>query len=230
MLNKDLHKSVFITVLKNIYSDTKIRTLLGLKGGTAAMLFYELPRFSVDLDFDLLEEGKKDLVFERLKEIMPKGGRIDQAKEKHYTLFFMINYKKGERNLKIEISKRPVKAEYVIKDYLGVSMLVMVDDDMAAGKLAALATRKKFAVRDMFDMWFFLINHWEIDEKFLKNQTGLTLKQTLIKAQKRVKAIKKAELLEGVGEFLDNKQKAFVKEKLQDALIFQLKLRSSFEH
>lgn len=65
MLNKDLHRAVLINTLNTIYSDSQIRTLVGFKGGTAAVLFYKLPRFSVDLDFDLLDESKKELVFER---------------------------------------------------------------------------------------------------------------------------------------------------------------------
>ncbi len=102
MLNRDLHKAVFINALSVLYSDSLIRTLLGFKGGTAAMLFYELPRFSIDLDFDLLDEGKRELVFQRLKEILPRVGRIAQAYEKHYTLFFLIDYKKGEYFLNLE--------------------------------------------------------------------------------------------------------------------------------
>jgi len=228
MLNKDLHRAVLINALNIIYSDSKIRTFLGFKGGTTAMLFYELPRFSVDLDFDLLDESKKELVFERLKEILPKVGRVEAA-EKQNTLFFLIDYKKGERNLKIEISKRPPKAEFEVKNYLGISMLVMKKDDASAGKLAALITRKRFASRDMFDMWFFLKNNWPIDDKVLKEKTGFSLNQALEEAQKRIKDIKKTELLAGLGDLLDNKQKAFVKEKLVAELTFQLKLRQSFE-
>lgn len=229
MLNRDLHRAILINVLGAIYSDSQIRTLLGFKGGTAAFLFYGLPRFSVDLDFDLLDESKKELVFARLKEILPKVGRIDQAQDKQHTLFFLIDYKKGERNLKVEISKRSDKAEYTVKNYLGIPMLVMKEDDAAAGKLAAFTTRKKFASRDMFDMWYFLKENLPIDEEFLKEKTGLSLNEALGEAQKRIKDIKQTELLAGLGDLLDNKQKAFMKNRLVDELTFQLKLRQSFK-
>lgn len=75
----------------------------------------------------------------------------------------------------------------------------------------------------------FLKENWSIDEKFLKEKTGLSLQEALEEAQKRIKNIKKTELLAGLGDLLDNKQKAFVKEKLVDELIFQLKLRQSLE-
>lgn len=222
--HKELHKDISVGILREVYADTLLRTSLGFKGGTAAMLFYGLPRFSVDLDFNLLEPDKKETVFERLKKILPKYGTIIEAKDKHYTLFFLINYKKGERGLKVEISKRPLQYAYAPKNFLGIPMLVMREEDMAAGKLSALLTRKRFATRDIFDMWFFLKEHWEINEAILKENTGLTLAQALRKAQTVVRKVKKTELLAGLGELLDEKQKIWVREKLQDELIFLLKL------
>ena len=55
-LDYSKHKSILLQILKDIYSDTSIAPYLGFKGGTAALLFYDLPRNSVDLDFDLLDE------------------------------------------------------------------------------------------------------------------------------------------------------------------------------
>jgi len=224
MLNIDLHRNIFVNILREIYSDALLRGVLGFKGGSAAMLFYKLPRFSVDLDFDLLDPEKEEAVFKRLKEILPRFGDLTQAADKKNTLFSLLNYKKGERNLKIEISKRPAKSDYVLKNYLGISMLVMKEDDMTAGKLLALLTRRKLATRDLFDLWFFLNNNWEINEKVVKEKTGLSLPMVLRKVIAKIKPIKKTELLAGLGDLLDNKQKAWVKEKLQDELLFQLRL------
>lgn len=224
VLSKDLHSGVFTLILREIYSDILLRTILGFKGGTAALMFYNLPRFSVDLDFDLLDPGKKEEVFIRLKEILPRFGKVIEAVDKHYTLFFLLSYKKGERGLKVEISKRIIPSAYVAKNYLGISMLVMKEEDMLAGKLAALLTRKKFANRDMFDLWFFLKEQWDINEEFLKAKSGLSLKEALRKAKTIVKAVKQTELLGGLGELLDDKQKAWAREHLKDDLIFYLKL------
>ena len=52
------HKTVLFQILKDIYADTTLSPFLGFKGGTAALMFYGLNRFSVDLDFDLLDETK----------------------------------------------------------------------------------------------------------------------------------------------------------------------------
>lgn len=230
MVNINLHRISLVNILREIYSDTLLRTNLGFKGGTAAMLFYGLPRFSVDLDFDLLDPDKKEAVFERLKEILPQFGDLIQAREKHYTLFFLLSYQKGERGLKIDISKRPLRYEYSPKNYLGISMLVMKEEDMIASKLSALLTRKRFATRDMFDLWFFLKENWQFDEKVVKENTNLSLSRALKKAQDKIMRVKKTELLAGLGElFEDNKQKAFVKEKLQEELMFLLKLYLSIK-
>lgn len=224
MVNIDFHRASLIIILRGIYTDSLLRNLLGLKGGTAAMLFYSLPRFSVDLDFDLLDAEKKQAVFERLKELLPQYGAVKEAAEKKNTLFFLLSYQKGERNLKVEVSKRPSHARFAPKNYLGISMLVMKEEDMAAGKLAAALTRNKFASRDLFDLWFFLKNGWQISEEVVKERTDLSLPKALKKMEKKVGAVKRTDFLSGLGELLDNKQKTWVKEKLKEELLFQLRL------
>ncbi len=167
------------------------------------------------------------IVFEKFKKILPNFGSLDEATDKRYTLFFMINYIKGERHLKVEISKRPIKSKFVIKNYLGISMLVMNEADMAACKLAALLTRKRFATRDVFDTWYFLKNNWPINEILLTEKTGLPLPEALEKAKSKVKKIKKTELLAGLGDLLDQSQKDWARVKLIDELIFYLDLYKS---
>lgn len=225
VLNKDLHRTNFLNVLRAIYADPSLRTILGFKGGTAAMLFYDLPRFSVDLDFDLLDPDKRELVFKKLKSILEKLGILSQALEKHYTLFYLLHYQKGERALKIEISKRSSRSAYEPKSYLGIPMLVMKQEDITAGKLSALITRKEFASRDMFDLEFFLRNNWPINKEVVKEKTDLSLQEALSKVLKMVENVNKEQLLAGLGELLtDNKQKGWVKDKLKDELLFRLKL------
>ena len=223
MLDKNRHKIVLVKILKEIYSDPALRNILGLKGGTAAFLFYGLPRFSVDLDFDLLDEKKKDFVFEKLKKILSGVETLVESTQKRNTLFYLMSYQKGERNIKIEISKRPSKSSFTVKSYLGIPILLMEKKDMVAGTIAALLTRQKFAARDLFDLWFFLKNNWEIDEKAIKEKTGLTLRDALEKTIEKVQKVKKNQLLQGLGELLDEKQKSWVKENLQNETIFYLK-------
>lgn len=227
MLKTQLHRATFITILREIYADPVLRISLGFKGGTAAMLFYDLPRFSVDLDFDLIDPEKKEVVYERLKQLLQRFGTMKEATDKHFTLFFLLNYGKRERNIKIEISKRPVRSEFVPKKYLGISVLVMREPDMLASKLAALLTRKRFAMRDVFDVWFFLKNNWLLDENLLQAKTGMSVQEALEKAQKQIQSLKSTELLAGLGELLDDKQKTWVKDKLIEDTLFYLRLYQS---
>src|SRR3972149_1885671 len=119
MLDINKHKFFLLSILKDIYSDIELATVLGFKGGTAHMLFYDLPRFSVDLDFNLLKTDKSELVFKKIKSILLKYGVIKDEAEKHFGLLIVLDYGTQERNLKAEISNREYSDSYEIKNYLG---------------------------------------------------------------------------------------------------------------
>jgi len=86
-LNIATHRTVLFQILKDIYSDTTVAPFLGLKGGTAVVMFYGLDRFSVDLDFDLLDEAKEGIVFERLINIVARHDTIKESYVKRFSLF-----------------------------------------------------------------------------------------------------------------------------------------------
>jgi predicted nucleotidyltransferase component of viral defense system len=218
------HKAVMVRILKAIYDVPILRASLGFKGGTAAMLFYGLPRMSVDLDFNLLQPEAKEAVEKKLKQVLPEIVKVEEAREKRNTLFYLLSYGTGQRKIKIEISKRPVEASFSSRSYLGLSMLVMVEEDMVAGKLAALLTRRKLASRDLFDLWFFLKQEKKINERFLQRQTSLTLLAAVKRAIKIVAKVPQKEILAGLGELMESQQKEWVREKLKKELLFQLKL------
>lgn len=224
MLDHTRHRVTLIDILKSVYGDPELRTVLGFKGGTAAMLFYDLPRLSVDLDFDLLNVDKKEVVFEKMKVLLERHGVLREAREKRYALFFLISYEKGEHTIKVDISKRKGTSGFEARSYLGVTALVMRKDDMVAGKLAALLTRRRFAMRDVFDGCFFLRNKWPVNETVLTEKTGLSLSKVLEQAIKQVNELKNNQILHGLGELLDAKQKAWVRTKLKEEMVFYLRL------
>lgn len=224
MLNKEKHKFVMVSILKEIYSDPALRNVLGLRGGTAAFLFYDLSRLSVDLDFDILDENKAQVVFEKMKKILSNLGELQEAREKRYTLFFLLSYGKGEKKIKVEISKRKTVSSFEAGNYLGLPVLVMKKEDMVAGKLSALLTRRKFAARDLYDLLFFLKQGWEINEKIVKENTDFSLSQALNKTIKVVRKVPENRILNGLGEVLDITQKQSMKESLKEDLIFQIRL------
>jgi len=224
MLDKQKHQFVLVNILKEIYSDPELRNVLGFKGGTAAFLFYDLPRLSVDLDFDVLDKDKLPIVFKKVKKILSSLGNLEQATEKRYTLFFLLSYQKGQRKIKVEISKRKTISCFEMKNYLGIPVLVMKKEDIIAGKLSALLTRKKFAARDLFDLLFFLKQGWKINEKKVKKNTNFSLTCALKRAIEIVKKAPKTKVLNGIGELLESGQKQSVKATLKDDLIFQIRL------
>ena len=108
MLNREKHQLIMGQILKDIYTDVSISPLLGFKGGTCAYFFYNLRRFSVDLDFDLLvvnEENQK-LVFEKIVAILSKYGQIKDQYIKRFTVFALLSYGDEDHNIKVEINVR----------------------------------------------------------------------------------------------------------------------------
>ena len=223
MFDIDHHKSILVQILKEIYSDISVASLLGLKGGTALHLLYNLPRFSVDLDFNLLDIKEKDRIFQSIQHILKKFGEIKDEKEKQTTLFFLLSYTRKERNIKVEISKRIFSDVYEIKNYLGISMLVLGKENMFAHKLVALLERKSVANRDLFDLWFFMKNSWDINKEIVELRTGMDFKKYLKDCIKKVEGIDTRYILQGLGEILDGKQKHWVKENLKKDLLFFLR-------
>lgn len=219
------HKTILFQILKDIYADTSTSPYLGFKGGTAALMFYELDRFSVDLDFDLLDESKDDYVFERIIKIAEKYGTIKETHKKHFSLFCMISYDDKSRNIKIEIHKRSFGSRYEIKSYLGVSMQVMVLEDMFAHKLMAMYERIGETSRDLYDVWFFLDTRSPINRKIVENRSGLSFNELVNQCIDQIEKIENRRILHGLGELLAPKKQDWARANLKGETIALLKLR-----
>ncbi|MFA6368875.1 MAG: nucleotidyl transferase AbiEii/AbiGii toxin family protein [Candidatus Shapirobacteria bacterium] len=138
---------------------------------------------------------------------------------------FLLDYGFEERKLKIEITRIKTETSFIVMNYLGISMLVMNRSAMVAGKLLALATRTKLANRDIFDIWYFLKNNWEIDNKVIKSKSGLDIKKIIEMAIRRVEKVKNNQILFGLGDLLSNSTKDFVKKHLKEDVLLELKMR-----
>ena len=226
MLDRNKHEVIMKNILKDIYSHRLLAVVLGFKGGTACYFFHKLPRFSVDLDFDLLDIKKADEVFEIVKNIAEKYGTLEEVRKKRNTLFYLLNYQATKQKIKIEISLRGGSDKFEIKNLYGFSVLTMVKEDMFANKLVAATERKRTAHRDFYDINFFLKNSWDINEKIIKERTDKSLKEYLDFLIKYIgKNITQKNILDGLGEVLDDAQKDSVKASLKRDLLFNLKLR-----
>ena len=232
-LDTATHKNILIKILKDIYTDATISTILGFKGGTAAALFYNLDRFSVDLDFDLLDAEKEDYVFERVKAILENYGKLKQVQKKRFNFFYILSYDEKDinaQNIKVEINRREFGSKYDVKSFLGISMQVMIKDDMAAHKLCAMYERIGRTNRDIFDVQFILAHDWPVNKKIVEIRTGMTYKDFLNKAIDAMEKFNDRDILSGMGELLTEKQKAWVRAKLKSDTIFLLKVMLSNEN
>lgn len=222
------HRTILFQILKDIYSDTIVAPFLGFKGGTAAVMFYSLDRFSVDLDFDLLDETRQDIVFERLIKIVARHGEIKEAHIKRFSLFFLLSYEDEARNVKVEVNRRQFGSRFEIKTYLGVSMPVMVQADMFAHKLMAMHERIGKTSRDIYDVWFFLKNRFPINKEIVEKRAGVPFDQLVDICIEQLERMNNRRIMDGVGEFLTASQKDWAKAKLQQETIALLTLRKEY--
>ncbi|MFZ2202468.1 MAG: nucleotidyl transferase AbiEii/AbiGii toxin family protein [Microgenomates group bacterium] len=219
------HQTILFQILKNLYSDVTISPFLGFKGGTAAVMFFGLDRFSIDLDFDLLDETKENLVFQRVTEIVKKYGSLKESHLKRFNLFYLLSYEDTARNIKIEINRRQFNSKYEIKTYLGISMLVMTKEDTFAHKLMALYERIGKTSRDIYDVWFFLQHRFPINQTIVEKRSGLSSKSVLRKCIQQLEKLPDKNILRDLGELLTLKQKKWAKQNLKSETIALLKFR-----
>lgn len=214
-MNITKHKSYLIRILKDIYDDVELGQALGFKGGTALLFFYQLPRFSVDLDFNLLQPEKQDLAFEKIRAIVLKYGEIHDEAIKHYGLVLVLDYGEGERKLKVEISNRQFDNHYEIKNLLGISIKVMTKPDMFAHKVCALLDRPFFTNRDLFDCWFFMQQQTPINKQIVEVRMKKPLADYLQDCIAHLEKMNDRNRLQGLGELMGDEMKTFVKTKLR---------------
>src|SRR3989344_1151594 len=226
-LDTATHTNILTKILKDIYADATISPILGFKGGTAATFFYGLDRFSVDLDFDLLDSEKEDYVFERVKVIIENYGILKQVRKKRFNLLYILSYDDkniNAQNVKVEINRREFDSKYAVESFLGISMQVMVKEDMAAHKLCAMYERIGKTNRDIFDVQFFLSHDWPVNKKIVEDRIGVSYVDFLKKCIDVMEKFDDNNILSGMGELLTEKQKSWAKTKLKSEALFSLKL------
>jgi predicted nucleotidyltransferase component of viral defense system len=227
-MDNNKHKFYLTQILSDIYSDRKLSHCLGFKGGKALMLFYDLPRFSVDLDFDLIHVEKSARVYRKVKNILLKYGEIHDEAQKFFGDILVLDYEHGERNLKLDISHRQYSDRYEIKNLLGINVKTMNISDMFAHKLIALLGRTEVADRDIFDCWFFMNRKTPVNKAMIETITNKTYSDYMQDCINTVENLPKRSLLYGLGELVSNEIKTFVKNKLQQETITLFKLYQKF--
>ena len=224
ILNYSQHKNILFKILKDIFFDLEISPYLGFKGGTAALFFYNLDRKSVDLDFDLLDESKKDVVFLKIEEIIKRYGEIKENQKKRFTLLFIASYDTGSQNIKIEINTRDFGSSYEIRDLFGISMRVMTKEDMFAHKLMAMYERVGRANRDIYDVYFFAKQGWPINKRIVEERSNMLFLDFLKKCIVKLEKMNDKYILDGLGDLISESQKDWVRAKLKQETVIYLKM------
>jgi len=177
------HKLALYKLLEELLSDAFIANNVYFKGGSCAAMLGYLDRFSIDLDFDLLDRSKKKQLRGSIHKILKKVDyQIKDESQKH--LQFFIKYRDAERKrntLKLEISDLVSKEnEYEKVRLIEIDKYCQAQtvDTMFANKLVALKARwdegKRIAGRDMYDVQYFFEKEYEINKGVIEDIRGVS--------------------------------------------------------
>lgn len=228
MLNTSFHRKYMFEILVNIFQ-TKFAKNLAFKWWTACYFLHSLDRFSTDLDFNLIWEVDEEKLFTDIETLLLKQWTIKESYNKRFTIFFLFSYGENDMNIKIEINKRNRNNNiYETINFFWNDIIVMDRASIFTNKLVALTDRKIMVNRDLYDIWFFYKNNFPINEKIIIERTWKTYKEYLFFLLDFLSKVNKKNLLNWLGEVLNPKQKAFVKDKLLTELIWKIEFELKF--
>ncbi len=222
MLNKDLHRQKMYDILQDIFN-SEIWKCLAFKGGTSCYFFYNLDRFSTDLDFDLVENCEN--IDEKIIEILKKYWEVKLGK-----FNIKLSYSNDDVNIKIDINRKIWKAnKYELLNFYWTDILTQDKETIFANKLVALTERN--TNRDIYDVYFFFKNNFWINEDIIFERTWKSKKKLFTEILKKLKNLwENYKILDWLWEVLqDEKHKNFVKTKLVKELIWILSFKVDFE-
>lgn len=174
-----IHKVWMTTVLTALADHPILSQVLGFKGGTCAAMLGLLDRFSVDLDFELLDNSKKDIVQKEMEKTFTDIGLEIKDQSKIAPQFFLkYPAPAGERStLKIDVSFPPTKANQYKPcrlDDIDRVVLCQTPETMFANKLVAVLDRHEktgsLAGRDFFDLHQFFAQGLKFNGKVLEER------------------------------------------------------------
>jgi predicted nucleotidyltransferase component of viral defense system len=201
-------KKILFAIFSGPYKD-----IIAFKGGTLAYLYYWLPRFSTDIDLDLLDIAQEQEVKEYIETLLMGFWNVENRvwRDLHRWKF---HYDPNSWLIKIELNKRQnpfTQYEWIVIDNIEIQAQNFTS--MVTNKLIALGDRRYN--RDLYDINYFVTQWCQFDENIIKNRTDSTLDQRIIMLiQKIPKQFQENTILHQLWEVLDAKQKPWVKANL----------------
>jgi uncharacterized protein YifN (PemK superfamily) len=163
---------------------------LALKGGTCAAMLGFLDRFSVDLDFDVLESADEVALRKVFHQVFDQLG-YSLTLEFDKVLFFQLRYpsSRGKRStLKVSASNIRVEAnQYKVQFFSEIDRLInsQTIETMFANKLVAMTDRYErhntVAGRDIYDIHHFFVQGYAYHGAIIQERTGLEPKTYIAK-------------------------------------------------
>lgn len=199
------HEKLEMEILEGLNS-LKMLDHLIFCGGTMLRLCHELNRYSVDLDFWLLNKEKEEAVFDAIKSYLKDKFSLKTSKNLKDSIVFEFSAKNYPRNLKIEIRKGRDKVKYEEKIAYSrhSSIQVMVKaatlEDMMRSKIETFLTRVQ--IRDVFDIEFLVKRGVALDAS----------KKELLEMQKLIKKFKAKAYRVTLGSLLEFKERQYYRQ------------------
>ena len=206
-----MHRIIMLSIIQDIFK-SKIGKYFWFKWWTACYFLYWLDRFSTDLNFDLLDENQH--IDEQLIDIVSKYWKIKKWNK------IEISYWEKDVNIKIDVNRHIWKENrYEVLNLYWTPLSVQTKDTIFANKLVAYYER--WTNRDIYDIYFFLKNGFDINEWVVFERTGMSVNKLLEETKnKLLKLPKNYKILDWLWEVLSLEQKNYTKNFLVRDLIW----------
>ena len=184
-----LHLGWMYRLLTAIADDAVLPLMLRFKGGTCAAMRGFIERFSVDLDFDLLEDAEMNIIRRHLEKVFQKVElQIADQSQKVPQYYLKYPSKPDQRNtLRLDVTNlsprsnqyEPVRFPEIDRIFHCQTLATMI-----ANKLVALGERFQrkgaIAARDVFDLHTFFSHGYRYEPSIVQERTGKSLSVVLM--------------------------------------------------
>lgn len=219
---KQIHESYMKKILEIIFS-SPYKDIIAFKWWTLAYFHYDLPRFSTDIDLDLLDITKEKEVIDYMNQELPLIGEVERPMLGRDLHRWKFHYDQNGRNIKIELNKRQhLQTKYEIIIINDIAIQVQTAKSMVTNKLLALGDRRYN--RDLYDIHFFLKQWYIFDENIIQEKKDKSLVDWINMIINEIpNRFQTNAILHQLGEVLDDLQKPRVKNHLANETIELLK-------
>jgi predicted nucleotidyltransferase component of viral defense system len=181
-----IHKSTLHRLLMEIVDQPLMAQTLAFKGGSCTAMLGYLDRFSVDLDFDVLEGADEAELRKIFHQVFEQLG-FSLTLEFDSALFFQLRYPSGpgkRDTLRVGASNiRVASNQYKVQYFPEIDRLInsQTIETMFANKLAAVMDRyaqdQTIAGRDIYDIHHFFVQGYAYDGAVIRERTRMEPKE-----------------------------------------------------